>query len=195
MMKRRIAILLAGAPIAAGVAQTAPPPKPAAGSIFDKAVNQPGIGWSIYGTGQTAKQVAAAGVPGGAAVRVQVSRAGEHPWDIGAAYPTVKPIAAGDTMVVMVYLRAPDAKDGSTLTLPIGATEADSPYTTIADASVQVGPVWKRFFASGVSPKALAAGKARIALQLASAQQVIEVGPAFLLDLGPDFDKAKLPHN
>ncbi|MCI1143352.1 hypothetical protein MOP88_15165 [Sphingomonas sp. WKB10] len=51
---------------------------PAQGSIFDKAINQPGIGWSVYGPGQTAKQVPATDVPGGAAVRVQVSKAGAN---------------------------------------------------------------------------------------------------------------------
>ena len=60
---------------------------------------------------------------------------------------------------------------------------------------MQVGPAWKRYFATGVSPKAFAAGKARIAIQLAGAKQVVEMGPAFLLDLGPGFDTTKLPHN
>lgn len=194
-MKGLIAGILIAAPFAA-VAQTAPPAAPAArGSIFDKAVNQPGIGWSLYGATQTAKEVKASDVPGGNAVRVQVSTAGANPWDDGAGYPTVKPIAAGDTVLVMVYLRAPETKEGATLSLPISAGESDAPYASFADATVQVGPTWKRYFASGVSPKALAAGKARISLQLAGAKQVVDLGPAFLLDLGPHVDPAKLPHN
>ncbi len=195
-MKAILGVMIAAASVTVAAAQTPPAAAPAAqGSIFDHAVNKPGIGWSIYGANQTAKQVPASDVPGGAAVRVQVSRAGAHPWDVGAAYPTVKPIAAGDTMLVMVYLRAPDAKEGDGVSLPIGATEADAPYTPIADDMVKVGPTWKRYFASGVSPKALAAGKARISLQLAGAKQVVEVGPAFLIDMGAGFDRSKLPHN
>ena len=197
-MKGLLTALLVAAPIAGAIGQTPATPTtapPAGGTIFDKAINKPGIGWEIYGANQTAKQVAATDVPGGAAVRVQVNRAGTNPWDVGAAYPSVKPVAAGDTLLVMVYLRAPDAKDGDGHPVPIGASEADAPYTPIADQTVTVGPVWKRYFAAGVSPKALAAGKARISIQLAGAKQVVEVGPAFLFDMGPHFDMAKLPHN
>jgi hypothetical protein len=191
-MKGLVTGLLVVMPVAAAMAQT---PPAAGGSIFDKAVNAPGIGWSVYGPNQTARQVPAAEVPGGAAVRVQVNHAGAHPWDVGAGYPTIKPIAAGDTLLVMVYLRAPDAKPDAGASVPIGAIEADPPFTSIAGETVKVGSGWKRYFAAGVASKAMAPGKARISLQLAGAKQVVEVGPAFLLDLGPGFDVAKLPHN
>lgn len=192
-MRAMFAAALAMVPLSAVAAgqQAAPAP----GSIFDKAINQPGIGWSVYGPGQTAKQVPATDVPGGAAVRVQVSKAGANVWDVGATYPTIKPIAAGDTLLVMVYLRAPDAKDGATVPIPINVGGADAPYPQITGETVNVGAGWKRYFVSGVSNQAFAAGKARIGIQLAGAKQVIEVGPAFLLDLGAGFDRSKLPHN
>ena len=199
MRKYITTAIIATAPVAAmaPVRAQAPatPAAPAAGSIFDKAVNKPGIGWSIYGANQSAKQVTATDVPGGAAVRVQVSRAGVNPWDVGGAYPTSKPVAANDTLLVMIYLRAPDAKEGDGAPIPIGASEADAPYTPIADQTVKVGPSWKRYFATGVSPMAFAAGKARISIQLGGAKQVVEVGPAFLFDMGLGYDTAKLPHN
>lgn len=69
------------------------------------------------------------------------------------------------------------------------------PYPQITGETVNVGAGWKRYFVSGVSNQAFAAGKARIGIQLAGAKQVIEVGPAFLLDLGAGFDRSKLPHN
>ncbi len=197
-MKALVATLCIAAPIAAAPAQTpAQTPAQAAtgGGIFDKAVNKPGIGWNIYGPNQSARQVAAAEVPGGAAVRVQVTRAGANPWDVGGAYASAKPIGAGDTLLVMVYLRAPNAKDADGVPIPIGATEADAPYTPIAADTAKVGSTWKRYFATGVTAKALAAGKAQISVQLAGAKQVIEVGPAFLFDMGPGYDRSKLPHN
>ena len=104
-------------------------------SIFDKAVNEPGIGWKLYGPDQSAKQVPATDVPGGNAVQVKVSRAGANPWDSGASYPTIKPIAAGDTMLVMVYLRAPGATDAAPVTIPIGAGGSEPPYTPIVMAA------------------------------------------------------------
>lgn len=197
MMKAFLALALAAAPLTGAAAgqQATPAPAASQGSIFDKAVNQPGIGWSVYGPNQTARQVPAADVPGNAAVRVQVNQTGANPWDVGATYPTVKPIAAGDTLLVMVYLRAPDAKGGATVPIPVNVGGADAPYPQVAGETVNVGAGWKRYFVSGVSNQAFAAGKARIGVQLAGAKQVVEVGPAFLLDLGAGFDTAKLPHN
>lgn len=178
-MKATIGLALAAAPVCVAAMQA-----PQTDSIFDKAINQPGIGWSLYGRDQKAKEVPAADVPGGNAVRVAVTRKGANRWDSGATYPTIKPVAAGDTLLAIVYLRAPDAKAGETVAVPIGAGGADAPYTPIAAETVQVGSVWKRYYAAGVSGAAYAAGKARISIPLAGAKQVLEIGPAFLLDLG-----------
>ena len=195
-MKTLFALALATAPLAGATAQTATPaPAPAQSSIFDKAINQPGIGWGVYGPNQSAKQVPAADVPGGAAVRIQVNRAGANVWDVGATYPTIKPIAAGDTLFVMLFLRAPDAKDGATVPIPVTIGGTDAPYPQIAAETVNVGATWKRYYVTGVSAQAFAAGKARISVPLAGAKQGIEVGPAFLLDLGANFDRSKLPRN
>ena len=188
-----IALMIAALP-SGGVDQAAPSAA-AQPSIFDKAVNAPGIGWAPYGPNQSARQVPAPDVPGGNAVQIKVTKAGVNPWDSGAAYPTIKPIAAGDTMLVMVFLRAPNATDAAPVTIPLGAGGSEPPYIPIATEPVQVGPTWKRYYVSGVANQAYAAGKANITVQLAGAKQVIEVGPAFLIDLGPGFDRSKLPHN
>ena len=189
-------LLAAVAPLAAAgsaPAQTAPAAQP---SIYDRAVNAPSLNWQIYGANQTAKQVAAtADVPGGQAVRVSVAKAAAHPYEVGATQDTDKPIAAGDTLFLVITLRAPAAKDGAGVVIPIGASEAQAPYTPISTETVQLGPTWKRYYATGVATRAYPAGKARIALQLGGAKQVVEMGPAFLLDLGPGFDRSKLPHN
>ena len=34
-----------------------------------------------------------------------------------------------------------------------------------------------------------------VQLQLATAAQVIDLGPLFILDYGPGYDKTKLPHS
>lgn len=189
-MKVTVGLLLAALPVCMAVAQA-----PQAGNIFDKAINQPGIGWSLYGPDHKAKEVAAAELPGGHAVRVQVMRKGANPWDAGATYATIKPVSAGDTLLVVIYLRAPDATEGETVSVPIGASGADAPYAQIAGETVQVGPAWRRYYAAGVSAAAYAPGKARMLVHLAGAKQVLELGPAFLLDLGQGVDPAKLPKN
>ncbi len=60
-------------------------------------------------------------------------------------------------MLVMVYLRVPNATDAAPVIIPIGAGGSQPPY---------------------------AAGNTNISVQLAGAKQVIEVRPAFPLDLG-----------
>lgn len=187
-------LLMAGAAVAGPViAKTA---APAVKGIFDNVVNKPGIGWGTYGANMTAKQVAAPSeLPGGAAVRFTVSAAGAHPYDTAAFYASTKPIAKGDTVVTMLFLRAPNATDAAPLSIPIGISEAAAPYAQIANETVQVGPTFKRVFVAGVSPKDFAPGQARIVVQLAGAKQVVELGAAFLLDPGAGFDASKLPRN
>lgn len=182
--------LIAAAVLAAG-------PLAAQGKgLFDNLVNQPGLGWVLYGSNESAKQVTAPNdVPGAAAVRVTVTAKGANPYDSGAIYASDKPVAQGDTLVMMVYLRAPNVAEGSTIPIPIGIGATDAPYTPVVEQTVQVGPTWKRYFAAGVAPKAFGPGRARIAVQLAGAKQVVELGAAFLMDPGPGFDTAKLPPN
>jgi len=197
MMIGVIAMLVAALPTGAA-GQAAPMGAPSAAaqpSIFDKAINTPGIGWTPYGPNQTAKQVPAAGIPGGNAVQVKIAKAGANPWDSGVTYPTVKPIASGDTLVTMIFLRAPNAPEGQTVPIPVAMGGSEPPYPTITSEPLQVGSTWKRYFVTGVAGQAFAAGKANVSVQLAGAKQLVEVGPAFLLDMGPKFDRSKLPAN
>jgi hypothetical protein len=168
----------------------------AAQGIFDNIVNKPSIAWQLYGANQSGKEVPASKeVPGGYAVRVAVTAPAPNAYDVGATLASVKPIAKGDKVVTMVFLRAPDVAAGSTIPVPIGISESNPPYTPIANETVQIGPTWKRYFAAGVAPKAFPAGQARIALQLGGAKQVLELGPGFLMDPGAGFDTASVPRN
>ena len=194
-----IAALLCAAPAAA---QTAPAPTPAPAApaatpnVLDRAINLPGTNWSVYGAAQTAKLSKTTGVPGEQAMRVTITAKGVNPWDVGALSPIQKPIAAGDAVLIAVYLRAPQAKDGETAAIPfLGATEAAEPYGNIAAADVKIGNQWKLYYAKGKAARAFAPGTARVAVHLASAKQVIELGPVFVLDFGPTQDLAKLPQN
>jgi hypothetical protein len=191
MMKFGIVIALLAS--ASALAQSPAPTAAAQPNVLDRAINQPGIGWTLYGPNQSGKQVAATGVPGAGAVRVEVKRKGANPWDSGALYPTSKPIAAGDTILIAVYLRAPNAAPGETVAIPLGATGSEAPYPTIAQATVQVGPEWKLHYASAKATQAFGPAKAQASVQLAGAKQVLELGPAFILNFGQNYDPAKLP--
>ena len=202
-MRHYNALLLAGLLVAAPAsAQNSAPVAPGSSSasttaprsdnILDRAINQPGTNWTFYGPNK-AKAVAAEGVPGGQAVQVTIAAKGANAFDVGAMSPIQKPIAAGDTILVAVYMRAPKLKAGETTSIPFfGANEGAAPYETIAANNAQVGPEWKLYRAAGKATKAFAAGKANGTVHLAAAKHVIELGPIFILDYGPDQDPGKL---
>jgi hypothetical protein len=180
-------------------AQTTPAPAPekkdAAGSILDKAVNKPGANWAVYGAGQTSKVMKDEGVPGGQFLRATVTAKGANAWDAGASSPIQKPIAAGDTILVAIYLRAPELKSGETMALPyIGSNGAAAPYDGLVNANVSINNSWKLYYASGVASKNFPGNSMNATVHLASDKHVIDLGPVFVLDFGQNYTK-KLPDN
>jgi hypothetical protein len=206
-MKKRLAALclaaLCLAAFACGPAAAQPaaaaPPAPAAPGASDlnlKLINVFGTNWTVYGPGQTNKRLENDGPKGYPAIRVSVTQKGKNPWDAGAVSPIAKPIGAGDVVLVAVYLRAPEARDGETIPLPfVGLTGAAAPYPTIASAPVALTNQWKLFFASGKAAQAFAAGGAQAGIHLAGDVHVVDLGPIKVFDFGPDMDPARLPKN
>jgi hypothetical protein len=194
-------ILLALAAIAFGPAiGQAPPaaPAPAAPAIdlASKVINAPGTNWTVYGPGQTNKRLETDGPQNYPAVRVTVTQKGANPWDDGAVSPVAKAIAANDTILIAVYLRAPEAKAGETIPLPfIGLSGATTPYPTLVGDHVAVTNAWKQYFVSGRAAQAAAAGGAQVSIHLAGDAHVIDLGPIRVFDLGPGIDPAQLPKN
>jgi hypothetical protein len=182
----------------AALAQTTPTPAQAhdaADNILDKAVNLPGAKWAVYGVNENNKSMTGEGVPGGRFVRATVTTTGANARDTGATSPIQKPIAAGDTILVAIYLRAPELKDGETMPLPyFGANGVGAPYDGLVDANVRISNEWKIYYASGKAAKNFAGGTMKVAVHLSSDKQVIDLGPVFVLDFGQNYTK-KLPGN
>jgi hypothetical protein len=65
----------------------------------------------------------------------------------------------------------------------------------IGSAEVMVGSEWKMYFAQAVATRDYSPGAAAATIQLASASQTIDLGPVFILDFGPDYDRSSLPTN
>ncbi|HXH16076.1 MAG TPA: hypothetical protein VNJ10_08065 [Sphingomonas sp.] len=189
----RFAFVAALCVTASAEAQTTP--ATATGNLIEKAVNRPGTSWTFYGANYKVKVAKAPGIPGDQAVRVTMSAKGANPWDAGANSDTVKPVVSGDTMMLAVYLRAPDAAETQTIEIPISVGEADAPYRVVAQATVKVGRDWKLFYASGRAARSYPAGTLRGSVHLAGNKQIVELGPVFLLDMGSGQDPAKLPRN
>lgn len=121
---------------------------------------------------------------------------GTNPWDAGAASPVIKPVEAGDTVLVAVYLRAPMLKDGETTPVSyVGFNQSSATFDMIATASVRVTNQWKLYYASGKAAKAYAADAIAAGIHLATDKHVIDLGPVRVFDLGQDIDPARLPKN
>lgn len=148
--------------------------------------------WYLYGATQRNEAMAKGGPKDYPMTRVTVSAQG-NPWDVGASSPITKPIKAGDTVLVAVYLRAPNLKEGETTPIPhFGLNENRPPYTSIAKGSADVTNQWKVYYASGAAGQAFAPDQVVVGLQLAAARHVVDLGPVMVYDFGPGVDAATL---
>ena len=177
-------------------AAPAPAPAPARPSMLDRAVNEIHVtSWNIYGPGQTASVINST-VQGGHAMRVDVTARGANPWTAGAGSITTKPIAAGDVLLLAVWARAERLPAGaSTARLTIGLQQNSEPYTPMGTGDIEVGTEWKLYFLQADAQRAYAPGTAGAAVHLAANSQTIDLGPVFILDFGPGYDKSLLPTN
>ena len=179
-------------------AATSAPTAPASPQPFDlnsKLINAPDSNWNIYGPDQSSKRIEKGGPKNYPAYEVSVAKAAPNAWDDGAVSIIPKAIAAGDVVLIAVYLRNPALPDGQSETVPmVGATGASAPYPAIAGAPARITNQWQVYFASGKAPQAFAANGAQVTVHLASARHVIELGPMKVYDLGADFDMRRLPH-
>lgn len=165
-------------------------------AILKQAVNWPGTNWSFYGETLKSKPFRDGAVPGGEAVRVTVARKGDHPWDAGAISPIQKPVAAGDVLLLAIWARAPELGDEESTPIDgMSIAEVEPPNTAITQAKAAISNQWKMYFASGRAAKDYPPGSMQVAVNLAAAAHVIDLGPVFVLDFGKDHDMSKLPSN
>ena len=164
--------------------------------LIKKVINRPGTAWTFYGAGLTNKVMKDADLPGGEYIRATVSQKGANAWDAGASYDVDKAIKAGDVIFFAIYLRAPELKDGETASIPgMGVGQANAPYGAIAMSNARASNHWGVYYAAAKAPAGSPRGQARVSVQLAADKQVVDLGPVFVLDLGPDYDLNTLPHN
>lgn len=201
MIARTAAAFAAGLALTAAVpavAQDAPaaPPAQRQGSMLDKAVNTVQVsGWNVYGANQT-HEIITSTVQGGHALRVAVTAAGANTWDVGAGSTSTKEVKAGDVLLLAVWMRveqAPEGRDAGTAIIRLQGNAA--PYPDVVSAPVAPTGEWKLYFANAVADRDWAAGTLGATVQLAGARQTIDLGPVFIFDMGPDYDRSTLPGN
>jgi hypothetical protein len=132
----------------------------------------------------------AAGVPGGYAFRVK-ARKGANPWDVQASSPVAGAIEQGDVIMLMYYARAEQpAEGGSKLTARIQL--AGPPYSSVLDFTAPIDAEWKSYCAFRVAGAAIGAKNSSVSIHLATAEQVIDLGPVLVFNFGKDYDQKKL---
>lgn len=159
--------------------------------VWSKTINNDTNGvWHVQPDKPKPKDVKAPGIPGEMALRVK-ARQGANPWDVQASSPIGGAINTGDVVMVMAWLRAEQpAEGGSRIALRVQL--ADAPYTSTMDFTAPIGTEWKNYCAHRVAAAHMPAGKSNVTVHLANAQQVIDLGPVFVFNFGPGFDRSKL---
>jgi len=160
--------------------------------IWTRTINNDTNGvWNVQPDKPKSKMVKAAGIPGDMAMRVKANK-GRNPWDVQASSPVNGgTINQGDVVMLMVYARAEQpAEGGSNLSLRIQLSAA--PYTSTMDFSTPISTEWKSYCAHRVASIEVPAKKGNVSIHLATAEQIIELGPVFVFNFGPGYDEKKL---
>jgi hypothetical protein len=131
-----------------------------------------------------------ADVPGGYAFRVKATKSA-NPWDVQASSPVAGAINAGDVIMLNYFARAEvPAEGGSSLTARLQL--AASPYSSILDVTSKISGEWKSYCAFRVASASIGENKSSVSIHLATAAQVIDLGPVLVFNFGKDYDTKKL---
>jgi hypothetical protein len=156
--------------------------------MLKKIINRPPVtAWRIDGISGKPNLRNDPAVQYGKALRIDVPGKGEHPWSIAASNSIDKPVKAGDNLVLAFWARLEKGENGATTaTLPYNAVQmVAAPYTAVFAQPVTIGPEWKMVQVEGKADRNYAAGQLNITVHLATAKQIVDLGPVFLLDMGP----------
>lgn len=158
----------------------------AAQTMADEIVNTPGLGAvTVTGLQQPPKVIKDAKVQGGQALRIAIPGADKDVWRISLGTPIVKAVKKGDRLVLAFYARVEHA-DQPTVTLPYNAVQlSHEPWTAVFSGPVTIGPDWKMVSVTGTADRDHPANDLMVSVHLATGKQVLNVGPVFVLDLGP----------
>jgi hypothetical protein len=162
--------------------------------IWTKTINNDSNGvWNIQPDKPKAKYFAvepAGTVPGDHAFRIKANK-GSNPWDVQASSPVAGGINQGDVIMLMYYARAAEpAEGGSKLTARIQLNSP--PWTSVMDMSSDISTEWKAHCAHRVASGTLGENKGSVSIHLATAKQVIELGPVFVFNFGPGYKETDL---
>ena len=149
--------------------------------ISKNLVNDPNEGWTIYGP-QTNKRIKDANVQGGAAIEVVIPHNGGNNWDTAAQVTINKKVSKGDKIVAAAWLKTKGDPASATLHMRLQVNAA--PYTAYGEQDVTVGSDWQLYSLEATADQDYAANSTVLVIHLNTGKQTIDLGPAFILDMG-----------
>ena len=168
--------------IAAACATAFAPAAFADDDISKNLVSNPNEGWSIYGA-QTNKTIKDSTVQGGMASEVNVPHTGGNNWDASAQVNITRKVIKGDKIVAAVWLKS-KTDTGAAATLHMRLQVNAAPYSAYGEQDVTVGSDWKLYSLEAKADQDYSANTSVLVIHLNTGKQTIDLGPAFVLDMG-----------
>ncbi|MDE2184140.1 MAG: hypothetical protein KGJ78_14065 [Alphaproteobacteria bacterium] len=159
-------------------------------------VNDPTAYWGVWGPAKT-DYLPDPNVAGGQILRITISPKPANPWDVGTYAQVIKPLKQGDVVLMSFWARAERPPAGNDFITVSGRIYENKPQGigVSPETGFMIGREWKKYYASGTAAKDLPAGTVSVGMIIGTGDQVIDFGQLAIVDYGPDYDLAKLPHN
>ena len=157
--------------------------------IVSKMINKTTSSWSIQPDKPKSKYIKA-DVLGGHAVRVRADKS-TNPWDVQASSPIEGAIHEGDVIMINYFARAEEpAEGGSSLTVRVQL--AGPPYNSVLEKTSKITSEWKSYCGFSIANASMGENKSSVSIHLATAKQVIDLGPVMVFNFGQGYDLKKL---
>jgi len=152
--------------------------------ILKKAINNPSVSaFAIYGAKQTNSPIKDETVQGGEARRV-VTEASPQPWEAAAQTAITGRIKQGDQIVAVVWLKSVSA-EGAAPKVTLRLQETAAPYTGLTQKDHVLKDTWEMYTTEVIAGQNYPKDSTAFVIQLAHARQTVDIGPAFVLNMGP----------
>jgi hypothetical protein len=155
--------------------------------LLKKIINSPPVHrLAVIGSQQTNRVIKDATVQAGSALEVRVLSASSQPWDVAAQSDIHGVIKKGDMLIAVAWMKAAKTENGAPAPVTLRIQLASAPYTGLEQQTFNLTNEWAQYQLKTVATDNYAKNTTNIAAQLAAAKQTIDIGPVFVLDMGPD---------
>lgn len=147
-------------------------------------INNPNVsGINLMGP-QTNFMIKDPKVQGGMGVEVKIAAASANPWDSAAETQITGAIHKGDKIIGAVWLRCKNT-DGTPCQVNLRIQGNQAPWPGLIQDSDQVGGDWQMYSVQTVATQDFPKATSAMDVHLATTKQVIDIGPMFVLNMGP----------